>query len=220
MSARGLALVALVAAAPAGAQEVNLARLGDGPRDRVTLRTGAEYGLVAGVGYAREVAALGRTVLLGADAAMPWGGLDAADWRLRLGALAPVAGGDRWKLAASFAPALRATANDVARMIGLGVDLGAVGGFYAPGWFTALEAGVDWELTTHVASSDRYRRLVYAGARDGWYATPGANLRLGLQAGLSFSRLELALRVGRLRSLGGDGPALPLYGTLAVAARF
>ncbi len=105
-------------------------------------------------------------------------------------------------------------------MTGLGVDLGAVGGWYSPGWFAALEAGVDWEIATHIANSDRYRQIVYAGARDGWYATPGANFRVGVQAGLSFSRLDLALRLGTLRDRKGDGPALPLYGTFAVTTRF
>lgn len=219
MNARKVLMVAVLATGTAGAQEVNLARLG-GEADRVSVRTGAEYGLVAGVGYSREVAALGRTMLLGADVTVPWAGLDTADWRLRASALWPFVNGERWKVAGTFAPTVRETTNDVARMTGLGVDVGAVGGWYAPGWFAALEAGVDAELTTYVANSERYRRIVYAGARDGWYAMPGGNFRVGLQGGLSFSRFELALRLGQLRSLGGDGPVFPLYGTLAWTTRF
>jgi hypothetical protein len=220
MNARKLVVLALLTVGTAGAQEANLARLGEGDENRVTVRTGAEYGLVAGLGYSREVTALGRTMLLGADVTLPWAGLDVADWRVRLNGLVPIAFGDRWKLAGTFSPTLRETTNDVARMTGLGVDMGAVGGWYAPGWFAALEAGFDWEITTHVTSSDRYRQIVYAGARDGWYATPGGNFRAGLQAGLSFSRFDLALRLGGLRDLKGEGPTLPFYGTLAMTTRF
>lgn len=220
MNARGALLLAMLAAGSASAQEVNLARLGDGTQNRVSLRTGAEYGLVTGVGYSREVPALGRTMLLGADVTVPWGGLDAADWRLRVNALVPIVGGDRWKLAGTFAPTLRETTNDVARMTGLGLDAGVVGGWYAPRWFAAVDAGADWSFATYVANSERYRQLVYAGARDGWYRMPGGNFRAGVQAGVSFSRFELALRLGRLRDLKGNGPALPLYGTLAVTTRF
>jgi hypothetical protein len=220
MNARGLLLLATLAAGAARAQDVNLARLDEITPNRVSVRSGAEYGVVTGLGYSRAVAALGRTMLLGADVTAPWGGLDAADWRLRVSALAPLVGSDRWKLAATVAPTLRETSNDVARMTALGLDAGLVGGWYAPRWFAAAEAGADWSFTTYVENSERYRRLVYAGARDGWYAMPGGNFRLGLQAGLSLSRFELALRLGRLRDLKGDGPALPLYGTVAVTTRF
>lgn len=220
MTARGIVLLALVAAGPAGAQEANLARLGDGRPNRVSLRAGAEYGLVTGLGYARELTALGRTMLVGADVAAPWGGSDLADWRLRVSALVPIVGGERWKLAGTVAPTLRETTNDVARMTALGLDAGVVAGWYAPGWFAAVDAGADWSLTTYVANSDRYRQVVYAGARDGWYRMPGGNFRAGVQAGVSLSRFELALRLGRLRDLEGNGPALPFYGTLAATTRF
>jgi hypothetical protein len=221
MTARGALVSAmLLTAVPAGAQEVNLARLGSGPENRVAVRMGAEYGLVTGVSYSREVPALGRTALLGADLTMPWGGLDAGDWRLRVSALAPIAGGERWKVAGVVAPTVRETTNDVARMTAVGLDAGLVGGWYAPRWFAAVDAGADWSFATYVANSERYRQIVYAGARDGWYRMPGGNFRAGVQAGVSFSRFELALRLGRLRDLSGNGPALPLYGTVALTTRF
>jgi hypothetical protein len=220
MNARSVLLLAVLAARTAGAQEVNLARLGGEGQNRVSVRTGGEYGLVAGVGYSREVEALGRTMLLGADMTLPWAGLDAGDWRLRASALVPIVGGEHWKLAGIFAPTVRETTNDVARMTGVGVDVGAVGGWYARRWFAALEAGADWEIATYVKNSDRYRQIIYAGARDGWYRMPGGNFRLGLQTGLSFSRFDVALRAGRLLDVGGNSPPLPYYVTLGLTTRF
>ncbi len=216
MNAR-IAALSLALATAAGAQEVNLAQ---GAENRVVVRTGAEYGLVAGVGYARSMALFDRTVLLGGELAMPWAAPDAGDWRLRATALVPVFAGDRWKLAATLAPTLRETSDDAARLTGLGADFGALFGWYAPGWFAAAEAGFDWEIATRVVHSDLYRQTVYGGARDGWYANAGGNLRLGLQGGLSFSRYDLVLRVGKLRDVKGEGPMFPLYGTLALDVRF
>jgi hypothetical protein len=223
MNARNLvATTALFFLAHAArAQEVNLARLGDPSANHVQLTTGAEYGLVAGVGYARAVPLAGRTVLLGADLSLPWAHLASGDWRARATALAPIAGGDGWTLAGMLAPVLRESSSDADRMWGLGLDLGVLGGYYAPGWFVSSELGFDWEIATHISHSDAYRQLVYADARDGWYSTPGGNFRLGLQAGLSFSRYDLVLRTGRLRSIQGDGPPMfPFYGTLSIDARW
>jgi hypothetical protein len=212
--------VLLLVALRAHAQEVNLANLDAESANHVHVRTGAEYGLVAGAGYSRAVPLADRTVLFGADLTMPWAVMDASDWRLRLSALVPIAGAGRWKLATSIAPTLRATSNDAGRLTGAGMDVGALAGYYAPRWFAAGELGFDWEIATYVEHSDLYRRTVFAGARDGWYGAPGGNLRLGLQAGLSFSRFDLVLRAGRLRDIRGQGPALPLYATLAVDTRF
>jgi hypothetical protein len=221
MSARNVGLIAaLMLAAPAWAQNVNLARIDAQTPNHVQVRSGAEYGFVAGVGYARAVVFLDRTILLGGDATLPWGGFDAGDYALRTSALVPIVGVDHWRLAGSLAPTVRGTRNDASRMTSLGIDLGAIGGYYAPGWFAAGELGFDWAMTTHVAHSDLYRRIVYAGARDGWYANPGGNFRLGVQAGLSFSRFDLLLRVGKLRDIKGDGPMFPLYGTLGVDTRW
>jgi len=205
---------------PAQSQEINLATLDEGSPNYVHFRTGGEYGFVAGVGYARALPFLGRTILLGGDLTAPLAGLDNGDYRLRAGALVPIVGAHQWKLAGSLEPTLRAASNDVGSMISLGADVGAVGGYYATGWFVAGELGFDYAALTHIVHSDRYRNLVFAGARDGWYSNPGGNYRLGVQAGLSFARYDLVLRVGQLRDMRGEKPMLPLYGTLTFDTRW
>jgi hypothetical protein len=220
-SAAAIALLLAAAAVPAArAQEMNLSRLDGESLNHVYVLTGADHALVAGVGYARSVAFLDRTLLLGGDVTLPWGGLDVGDWRVRASALVPIAAGDRWKLSGSLAPVLRGTSDDAARWLGVGVDLGAAGGYYAPGWFVASEIGLDWEIATHVTHSDSYRRLVFADARDGWYGNPGGELRGGLQAGVSFARYDLVLRAGKLLDVAGKSPMFPLYATLALDAHW
>jgi hypothetical protein len=216
------AFVALMAVAGvAGAQEVNLARIDGAEANHVYVRTGAEHGFVAGVGYGRGVRALGRTLLLSSDLTAPWAGIDASDYRLRAGVLAPIAAYGGWRVAASFAPTLRHTANDLGRFTGIGADGSVIGGHYARHWFVAGELGVDWEATTHVNHSDLYRSAAHAGARDGWYSGPDdGNFRAGLQGGASLGRHDLVLRIGQLRAARGSKPLLPFYATVAFATRW
>jgi hypothetical protein len=214
-----LVILGLLAPTVARAQEVNLGAL-DQASNMVHVRTGAEYGFVAGAGYSRVVSFLDRQLVLGGDFTLPWAGLDLSDYRLRVSALVPIVGGRRWKLAGSIAPTLRGTKNDISRMTDVGADLGVVGGYYAPRWFVAGELGFDWAMSTYVHHTDAYRSLVYAGARDGWYANPGGNLRAGLQGGVSFGRTDVILRLGEVRDTGGAPPLLPFYGTLALDTRW
>src|SRR4029077_6327263 len=69
--------------------------------------------------------------------------------RLRVGAMMPVIGGRRWKLAGAVAPTLRGTETGISRMTDLGVDLAAVGGYYTRPWFAAGARGFAWELAPH-----------------------------------------------------------------------
>jgi hypothetical protein len=211
--------VALASLAAWG-QEVNLSRLDDEEENRVHARTGVEYGLVAGVGYARNVSLLERRLLLTGDVTLPWAGLDASDYRVRAGALVPIVGSRQWRLAGTLAPTVRGTENTAGSMTSLGTDLGVQGGYYARRWFVAGETGFDWAITTHVTHSAAYRETVYAGARDGWYALSGGLIRYGLQAGASFGRHDLVLRAGQMVEVSGDKPMLPFYGTLTFDTRW
>jgi hypothetical protein len=216
-----VSMVLLVLAVPlsAKAQEFNLATL-DEARNVVHVRTGAEYGFVAGAGYARVLPFLDRHLVLTGDATLPWASLDPSDYRLRVGAMMPIVAAQSWKLAGAVAPTLRGLKNDVSRMTNLGADVSVVGGYYARRWFAAGEIGFDWALSTYVAHTDQYRDNVYPGARDGWYANPGGNVRAGAQGGVSFGRYDVILRAGVLRDTAGRPPMLPIYGTLAVNAKW
>lgn len=208
--------LALGVPATARAQEVNLATLADAPANKVYLRTGAEWAFIAGLGYARTLPVGGRQLLLFGEATAPWASFDTSDYQLRAGALMPVVGWGGWKLAASLAPTLRGTKNDVARMTAFGFNAGATGGYYARHFFLAGEFGFDYALTTHVTNSELYRDNVYPGARDGWYVNPGGNYRLGGQAGASFGRYDLVVRAGELREMMGAQPMFPFYATVAL----
>ena len=208
----------LFVAAPARAQEVNLARLDEGPANRVYVRTGAEWAFVMGVGYARTASIARHPLLLVGELSAPWAAANTSDYQARLGVLAPILDLGGFKLAASLEPTLRGTHNDLGRMTAIAADAGLTGGYYAQGWFLAAEFGLDYTLTTHIAQSKLYRDTVYENARDGWYINPGGNYRLGGQVGLSFARFDAILRGGTLRDMKGNLPMFPYYATVALVA--
>jgi hypothetical protein len=202
------------------AQEVNFGALKEAQPNSVQLRTGAEYGFVFGVGYARTLRFMDRMLVLSGDVTLPWAELDTSDYRVRAGFMLPIVGPDRWKLAGGIAPTLRGTSNELGRMTSIGADFTLAGGYYAPHWFAAGELGFDWALTTYVHSSALYRSAAYEQAKDGWYASPGGNLRAGIQGGASFGRYDLILRVGALRDIAAQPSLFPFYGTLAFATHW
>jgi len=216
-AAAWVALLVVLISGRAQAQEVNLARLDQGPANRVYVRTGAEWAFVGGVGYARTVPVGQRRMVLLGELTAPWAAADASDYQARVGALVPILTWRGWQLAGSLEPTVRATKNDLGRMTSLGANAGVMGGYYAQHWFAAGELGFDYMLTTRIAHSRLYRDSVYQNARDGWYLNPGGNYRLGGQAGASFGRYELALRAGILRDMKGGQPMFPLYATLALS---
>ena len=115
----GLALLAslLLVSAAAQAQEVNLAKLDEGPANRVYVRTGAEWAFVAGVGYARTVSVGQRHLLVLGELTAPWAAVDTSDYQARVGAVVPIYTWRRWTLAGSFEPSLGETHRECERHV-------------------------------------------------------------------------------------------------------
>jgi hypothetical protein len=216
-----ISFVTVLLAAPltAQAQHFNVGALDEGT-DVATLTTGAEHGLMLGMGYARAVSVADRPVVVGGDLTLGWAEVDVDDFRLRADALAPIVGEGRWKLLGGLTATIRGTKNQIARMFDLGTDVAILAGRYAPRGFAAAELGFDWAMATHIDHREAYRTKVHAGARDGWYRNPGGMLRAGLQGGLSLGRLDLILRAGRFVDASGTPPLFPFYGTLTLNTRW
>jgi hypothetical protein len=207
--------LAVVAAASASAQELNLAATSTARPNIVVLRTGMEHAFVGEVGYRRVLAWGDQQLFVGGDVALPWAEPDVADYRVRATVGAPL-GRRRWKLAGWLSPTLRGARNVASDMTALGVDVRLTGGYYARRWFTAAEAGADWNAATYVAVRDAYRTRVYSGAKDGWYRHPGGTTYAGLQAGLSLSSSDVVLRGGLARTTALDEQSVPFYVTAGV----
>lgn len=213
-----LVLLLLWAPLSAQAQDLNLARLDHGPNN-VQVRSGFEYAFAASLGYARATTLLDRDLVVRGDVTVPWAGFDLEDYQVRAGMMLLPVGSEHWKLAVGLSPSLRGMTNEAAQLVGLGLDVSGVGGYYAVHGFLAAEFGFDWALSTHVEHKAPYRAK-YADAKDGWYAPAGGNLRAGLQGGPSLGMFDLILRLGYVTDIWWEGPMLPFYATLAVNTRF
>ncbi len=209
-------ILALATATRASGSELNLATASTARPSIFLLRTGVDHAIVTEVGYRRVLAWGEQQVFVGGDFAVPWGSLDLRDYRARVSVGLPVVGGQHWKLAGWLSPTVLGTRNAGDDMIAVGTDLRLTGGYYDRGWFIAGELGLDWVAATHVTLSGAYRSQGYAGARDGWYAIPGGTAYAGLQAGLTFSSVDVVLRAGLPRTTTLAPQTLPAYLTLGV----
>jgi hypothetical protein len=211
------AALAWTLCAVARAQDLNFAAIG--PDDRHLLRAGVgvEDALVVSGGYGHVVSLRGRALVLAGDLdVVP---VHAADWRVRAGAAAPLLSRGRWTAGGEVRGVVRHAGNQVNTMTNAGLESALTGGFYDRRWHVAVEAGVDWAAATYIHHSERYRRLVYDGARDGWYASPGTTLVYGVAGGWSFRGFDVVARVGQRRDLELRTWLLPLYATLGVNVR-
>jgi hypothetical protein len=202
----------LAVAASASAQELDLAATGTARPSIAGARAGTGHGSLGEVGYRHVLAFEDLQLLVGADGALPWARADLRD-RLRVSVGLPL-GGPRWKLAAGLSPTMRGTENAVSRMTALGADLRLAGGYHAPGWFIAGEAGLDWIAATHITFADAHRSRARSGAGDGWYRTPGSTAYTGLRGGVSFPSLDVIVRAGLSRTTGLEQQSVPFYLTM------
>lgn len=225
----GLLLSVLVA--PDAAAQWNVARF-SARANRVYTAFGLDPAIVTSMGYGRVVPIFGHEFQLGGEvgvAAAPWSlrnpaaaaaAIDPSDFRARLQALTSVVHWRSLHLTGSATFIARGTENSIYRGLNFGADFTATAGVYRSGWFVAGEFGFDKAVITHITHSDWYRTNVYPGAKDGWYLDAGGTFHYGLAGGVAVGRVELAGRVGFLRTEDFNQPARPLYASLGAGLGF
>ena len=209
-------LASMAAPLAAQAQALNYGTLDAQRPNTVHAEVGAEYAFVMSGGYSRTIQLGDRPLVVGGMLTVPWAKLDLHDYQLRSTVAAPLVGDRKWKLVGRVAPTLRGTKNDINRMTGFATDFSFLGGYYAPRGFVAADLGFDWAISTHIKHSDEYRRTHYAGAKDGWYATPGGNFHAGLQGGFSVRSVDFTLRFAHVRDVRLQPLFLPFAATAGV----
>ncbi len=151
---------------------------------------------------------------------LPMAAAGGGDWRLRFGGRFDAV---RWRgvaLPVRLEASVRRLSNRSVRATGLGTELSAMPGWYAPRWFVAAEASWDHAWGVHLDHSDAYRAIVNEGVVDGWYRMPGWTLRYGARVGgLPLRWLEVWLRAGYEQHGRFDRLAPPVYGMLGLNVR-
>jgi hypothetical protein len=211
-------LLSILAAGDVAAQW-NVARF-DTDRNRVYASFGLDPALVSSLGYGHVVRVLGHDFQLAGEAGVVTAGMDASDFRARLGVQTSLV---RWRsvhLTGSVTAIARGTENTVYRGFNWGADAAASLGVYQPRWFAAAEGGKDKAVITHITHSDWYRRYHYADAKDGWYLDAGGTYHYGAAAGLTIGRAELVAKAGWLRTEEYNDMTPPFYGSVGVGFGF
>ena len=213
----GVLLSALVAQ-DADAQW-NLARFGM-DRSRVYATFGMDPAMVGSIGYARVAAVKGHFVQLSGEVGAVAAGLDANDYRVRLGFQTSLVQWRSMRVTGSATFVTRGTENTIYRGINFGSDFTGTVGLYRNRWFASGEAGWDKAIVTHVRHSDWYRDNYYPDARDGWYVDAGGTYHYGVAGGLTLGRAELVGRTGWHRTERWNEMATPAYASVGLGWGF
>lgn len=210
------ALSALVSAiaTPALADELNFAALSVERPNVATARTGMEAGLVAELGYRRVVRMAGRNAAFGIDVGAPLAALDVNDYRARMVLALPLLDGEHWKLVGALGPTVRGVETALNHVHAFGVDTRITAGYYALSWFAAVELGIEAIGGAYIENSDRYREVVYAAAKDGWYRDTGGTFYAGAHAGVSLRAFDIVLRLGHARASTFESKTVPFFALL------
>jgi hypothetical protein len=201
------------------AAQWNVARF-DRENDRVYAAVGLDPALVTTIGYGRIIPVAGHPFQASIDAGVVTAGVDAKDFRTRVGIQTAVV---RWRslyLTGTGTFIARGTDNVIYRGLNLGADVTGALGVYRPGWFAAAEFGKDKAIITHITHSDWYREHHYADARDGWYLDAGGTYHYGAVGGIAIGRAEVLGRFGFHRTEDFNDLTPPLYASVGIGFGF
>jgi len=123
-------------ATPAGAQEVNLARIEPGS-SRFHTSFGMDPAVLTTLGYVRGFGPEAGAALWEVDLGLGVAEADAEDLRLRLGLQTTVWRSGDWRVALRGRLIARSTSNSIYDGRAFGADLTTHVGFYRRGWFVA-----------------------------------------------------------------------------------
>lgn len=215
--ALGILLPAIVAADAAA--QWNVARF-ETERSRVYTTFGLDPAWIGSVGYGRVIGLGGHDFQLTGDLGVVSAGLDARDFRARIGTQTSLFKWRSMHLTGSATFITRGTDNSIYRALNFGADLTGSLGVYRHRWFGAGEFGFDKAIITHVSHTDWYRENFYPDAKNGWYLDTGGTYHYGLAGGYSLGRTEIVGRVGLLRTERFKPLTTPGYVSLGVGFGF
>jgi hypothetical protein len=214
-----LSVLASVFTAADAAAQWNVARFST-ERSRVYTSVGLDPATITTLGYGRVVQLRGHDFQVTADVGVAAAGLDAHDYRARIGAQTSLAQWRSVHLTGTATFITRGTENSIYRGLNFGADLTGTLGVYRPRWFAGSEFGFDKAIVTHVSHTDWYRQHFYPDAKDGWYIDTGGTYHVGLAGGYALGRTELVGRFGLLRTQRYRELGTPGYVSLGVGLGF
>lgn len=201
-------------------QTINWANFPEEQHHIVHLNAGLDYGMVLGVGYGYKPDTK-IPVILNLGYSFPSGNKFMDDFKSKMGAQIMWYKIGNFQVSTEIQGVFRRYQNPFVRLLNFGSDLSGTIGYYKPGWFMAGEFGFDKAIVTHFNHPEKVKNN-YPLIQDGWYQpSTGGNFYYGLQAGYSFIRYDLNLKVEKLiTQVLKTTPTLPFYARLCINVRF
>lgn len=193
-------------------QSVNWASLKSEQKHIVYINTSWDYGIVYGAGYSHQLKSK-LPVLLNVSYSFPSGDKLFDDFKTKIGGQIRLYSIGNVQFSASVHGIYRRYENPLVRLQYFGSEMTGVIGYYKPIWFIAGEVGFDKAIVTHFKHSEIFKETIYANVNDGWYEpATGGNFNYGIQAGYSFKRSDILLKIGQVLTQDfKTTPSIPYY---------
>jgi len=204
---------------PTAAQTLNWSGMQEDQRHIINANVSWDYAATVGVGYGYRIETKVPTVF-SAQISLPAGENVGDDFKAKLGGQVRVVQRGRFQATVAIFGLYRQTTNHLVKLQNFGGEFTGVIGYYRPRWFVAAECGFDKAIVTRIRNSEAMKHI-YPGVRDGWYVPTGGNFVFALQAGYSFSSLDIVLKTGKTVDQNLNTSAMmPITFQLGVNARF
>lgn len=204
------------------AQVINWKNVSKQNKHLLYVNVGAEYGVIAGLGYHHLIPVKRFPLWIGGEFSTPAGKKPADDFKVRLGAQIRIAAFKHFQFSARVQGVTRRYQNQSVTLFNFGSDFAGTLGYYRKHWFLGAEAGFDKAIVTNFKHSEWYRKNIYSNVQDGWYQpATGGNFYYGLQGDYSMKKIDITLKAGKLLQQDFKSqPLLPFYGQLGMNFRF
>ncbi|MCK6649926.1 MAG: hypothetical protein L6Q66_09740 [Bacteroidia bacterium] len=214
-----LALVFFVPISDTEAQTINWKSIGTENKHVLNMNVGLEYGLVYGIGYGIRINSK-LPVLFNIEYSFPSGNKLTDDFKTKIGGKIRLCEVRSFKFSASIQGIFRSYENDFVRLLNFGSDVSGVFGYYKSKWFLAAEFGFDKAIVTHFKHAAGYKNS-FVDVNDGWYeSSTGGNFYYGIQAGISFKKQDIYLKIGKVVVQNfNTTPLIPYYAQLGYNCR-
>lgn len=192
-------------------QTLNWESLDKNQKHLLHANAGWEYSFVYGLAYGYHFQTK-LPIVADVSFSLPSGEAVFDDFKSKIGGQINLYQINHFRFTTSIHGIYRRYENPLVTLQNFGADATAIVGYYKPRWFVAGEFGFDKAIVTHFKNSAIYKE-VYPNAKDGWYEpATGGNFNFGLQAGYSFRRSDLTLRLGKTITQDfKTKPMIPLY---------
>ncbi len=203
----------------ANAQEINWQGSTLDKPHAISLNFGADYSSYYGVSYLYRLPTQRLPIGLYAEAQVPFGSDLFDDWSGEVGASSALWQQNQLAWTMQVGLIARRYESELATLLNLGANVTTLFGYQGTHLGLSGLAGYERSISTRIEHTGL--AVYYPDIQDGWYKSPGGNLKFGVQARGSFGANHLYLTAGKAFGQNfTDNPTLPFYARVSLQRTF